>query len=59
MIAERLIEALHRITGETIESAWEIFDPCWGTGEPADDRGCDLDNDEHWKFVNVHGLMDL
>jgi hypothetical protein len=53
MIAERLIAAWNRITGETIESPCEIFEPCWGAREPADDEGCDLDDDEYRQFIDV------
>jgi hypothetical protein len=56
MIAERLTAAWNRITGETIESACEIIEPCWGAGEPADDEGCDLDNDEYRQFIDVQNL---
>jgi hypothetical protein len=41
-----------------IESSWVIFD-WWGAGEPADDEGCDMDDDEYRPFIDVHDLTDL
>jgi hypothetical protein len=59
MIVERLIEAWDRIRAGPIDSAWEIFDPCRGAGEPADDEGCELDDDEYRQLIKLHDLRDL
>jgi hypothetical protein len=59
IVAETLTDAWNQITGETIESGWEIFGPCWGTGETADDEGCDLDDDAYRQFIDVQDLRDL
>jgi hypothetical protein len=50
---ERLIEAWNRITAGTIESAWEILDPWRAAGEPADDEGYELDNDQ-FRLMGLH-----
>jgi hypothetical protein len=59
MIAQRSIEAWDRMTSAIIDSAWEVFDPFWGDGEPGDDERRDLDDGEYRQMISVHDLMNM
>jgi hypothetical protein len=42
-----------------VDQAREIFDPCWRAGEPADDEGCDMDDNEYRQFIALYDPTDL
>jgi hypothetical protein len=59
MIAQGLVDTWNRIIGDIVDSAWEIFDPFWMGGEPADDDRIDLDDSEYRQIINVRDVKDM
>jgi hypothetical protein len=59
MMASRLIDAWNRVTQETIDSAWEIFDEGWESGRPNDDEDRAMDDGEYRQLISLHDVIDL